>query len=327
MFRFFSSNQPYVLFFVPLLAATLLLPVVFGPAPTVFYQQTVFLSELFIAISNSNWLIYLISFFILSVNSVLIHQLTDKQSIFVKSNHITSVLYILLIAISPKISGLLQLHISSFFVLLVLIRISNLYMIEKPYSILFDCGLLLSLSSLFYLPSGFLLIWIYITTLIFKPFKWRDFFIPITGFITPYLFYTFFLFYFDKSLASSIQLVSFFDTQFVFSASEIISFGFIFVLIAVALLSYFTNIQRKSVRVRNLYLSYLWLFIITLLSILSFNGNIRTTIGLLAIPFSILLTDFLFVLEKRKWLPELIMVLLLAVILFHHISINNLFSF
>ncbi|NUM50758.1 MAG: hypothetical protein HUU48_06540 [Flavobacteriales bacterium] len=327
MFRFFSSNQPYVLFFVPLLAVALLLPIGFGPTPTVFYQQTVFISELFIAISNSNWVIYLISFFILSVNSVLIHQLTDKQSIFVKSNHITSVIYILLIAISPKISGLLQLHISSFFVLLVLIRISNLYMVEKPYSILFDCGLLLSLSSLFYLPSGFLLIWIYITTLIFKPITWRDFFIPIAGFITPYLFYTFFLFYFDKSIDSSIQLVSFFNALIVLSASDMISFGFIFALIAAALLTYFMNLQRKSVRVRNLYLSYLWLFIIIFLSILSFNGNIRTTTGLFAIPFSILLTDFLFVLEKRKWLPELIMVLLLVFFLFNHISINNWFSF
>lgn len=196
MFRFFSSNQPYILFFVPLLAAALLLPIGLGPTPTVFYQQTVFISDIFVALSKSNWVVYLISFFILSVNSVLIHQLTDKQSIFVKSNHITSVIYILLITISPKISGLLQLHISSFFILLVLIRISHLYMVEKPYSILFDCGLLLSLSSLFYLPSGFLLIWICITTLIFKPITWRDFFIPIVGFTTPYLFYYFFSFLF-----------------------------------------------------------------------------------------------------------------------------------
>jgi hypothetical protein len=270
---------------------------------------------------------YFSSVFIVSINAFAIHRLTDKQGVFIKSNHVVSVIYIILVAISPKITNLLSLHLASFFILLTLYRIGNLYLIEKPYYLLFECGILISMATFFYLPCSLLLIWIFISAIILKPFVWRDFVIPIIGFLLPFWFYAFYLLYFDISIESILHFKTIFSRNIIPSVSDIFSFSFIIVLIGAAFISYFFHIQKKSVRIRKIFLSYLWLFIILLFSILIPNSSIRTTAGLFAIPFGILITDFLLLIENRKWLPEIILYFLILIYLFNHIYINNLFPF
>lgn len=327
MFRFFSSNQPYITFFMPLLALGLLFPILLEtPTNSQINHFNSFADAISFLLANK-WSTYFACVFLVFINAFIIHKLTDKLGLFIKSNHVISLVYIILVAISPKITSLLSLHIASFFILLTLIRIGNLYFIEKPYFLLFESGILISIASFFYLPSCLLLIWVFISAIILKPFAWRDFVIPIIGFLIPFWFYAFYIFYFNIPLKSVLHFETIFRRSIIPSISDIVSFGFIILLIAAAFTSYVIHLQRKSVKIRNLFLTYLWLFIILLFSILIPNSSIRTTAGMFAIPFSILITDFLFSIEKRKWLPEIVLYFLLLIYLFNHIYINNLFPF
>ena len=74
-----------------------------------------------------------------------------------------------------------------FILLFVLNKLLSMYQKDRPYSEVYDAGFLIGLATLFYAPSLFLFPIIYVANLTYSVFGWRNYIIPIVGFLSPLL--------------------------------------------------------------------------------------------------------------------------------------------
>ncbi len=87
---------------------------------------------------------------------------------------------------------------------------------ERAENDLLNVGVLLSLSSMIYMPSAFLLMWVVLSLLFLGFDSLRYILLPVTGFIIPYILYAAFL-YIDGNIISHFQAYSFYfrDLSFI----------------------------------------------------------------------------------------------------------------
>ena len=84
-----------------------------------------------------------------------------------------------------------------FFLLFFLNKLLGVYQKERPYAELFDAAFLLGMSVLIYPPTIFLFPLIYVANLTYSAVGWRNYIIPVLGFISPLLMMACYLFFVD----------------------------------------------------------------------------------------------------------------------------------
>lgn len=212
----------------------------------------------------------------------------------------------------------------SIFLLIWMIRkLISLHNVKHTYFPVFEIGVLFGIITLitpqFTAVSALFLIGL---TLV-KPFTWRDFIIPILGFLFVILVgltYQFFadqdfsfvqIFHFElhkPSLKAKLNL-----TQLVISGITAIEFVFIFKLFAV--------IEKKNIRQRVHYWLWIWLSILLLISLLFLQSPINKVelILIMGLPVSVFSVEFL---ESsiKTWQKELLIFLLILMVFYVRIE-------
>ncbi len=193
MVSIFKSNAPQSNLF--LFAYALLLkfptfihPVVSAPIPTddLLYRWTY---QLINTIGSSFPLIFsLLVFVIYFIQAVMLNALVNNQRLFHKPTYLTGMTFLLVTSMFPAWYAFSAPLLSSFLLLLMLQGICSLYNNPSPKSTLFNLGLYIGLSALFYFPSVVFTLLLLSGLTIARPFRMAEWLIMLLGAITPYYF-------------------------------------------------------------------------------------------------------------------------------------------
>lgn len=212
----------------------------------------------------------------------------------------------------------------SVFLLIWMIRkMISLHNVKHTYFPVFEIGVLFGVITLITPQLTAVSALFLIGLTLVKPFTWRDFIIPVLGFLFVILVGLTFQFFTDQDF-SIVQIFHFEIhqptlkaklnlTQIVISGITAIEFVFIFKLFAV--------IEKKNIRQRVHYWLWIWLSIFLLVSLLFLQSPINKVelILIMGLPISVFSVEFL---ESsiKTWQKELILFLLIAMIFYIRIE-------
>ena len=210
--------------------------------------------------------------------------------------------------------------LATFFLLFFLNKLLGLYQKERPYAVLFDAAFLLGMSVLIYPPTIFLFPLIYIANLTYSAVGWRNYIIPILGFISPLLMMACYLFFVDTLPLYKehyLRMLSWSSASVDISLSA----GIFLFLLAILILCAFKELTQwftmKSLRSRKAFLVFIVYLLFSLLSFFTHAADGLHHLLLLAFPISAFVGNYLLFARKCWWYEGIFILLLLSSIYFH----------
>ena len=175
---FFRSNQPAVLVSVPLVVAALFVPACWH-APVQNASLMPVASLMQHLVGGSAWANALAGMVLVALATVQLAILVNALELMDRRNHLVALTFPVLLAglcgpgcYDPALLGLP-------FVLFALRRAWSISNTGAALAALFDAALLIGLAALCYLPYAVLLVVLWISTSLIRPFAWREYVLPV----------------------------------------------------------------------------------------------------------------------------------------------------
>ncbi len=277
-------------------------------------------------IGNSDLLANIIAFIIIITSALLFNYTLAKNDLVPRNTLIPSMVYLVLMSHSPNLLYFHPVLVSGLLVLIVLYYIFQVYTEEEAFPQIFNAGFMLGIASLFYFPSLYFILFIWITFILYRLFKWREWFITFLGFITPYILLFTYYFWFDKlneallAYSDYFTHLAIFDFNFDYPVINYITITLIIFLILWSLFLLSTEIQEKIISIRKRYWTVFWLFAIASITYAFSQSFYKTHQIFILIPASIFISYAFSYITKLFWIEIIFGLMTLLII------VNNLLT-
>ena len=252
------------------------------------------------------------------LQALFLNKIINHFNFLGKPTFLTSLMFMTLVSLFLPFLVLSPTLICNFITIWMLSKLFNIYKQPDVKILMFDLGMIVAIGSLIYFPFIVMLLLLWISLIIFRPFIWREWVTPILGFGVIYFLLGVLYFWlnrfdefleifkpFSNSLPTGIQ-VDYHD-YFV-----VIPIGITVILFLLVLKDQYF---RSIVHIRK---SFQLLFYMLVLIIASFYLNNKITINhflLCAPPLAIYLAYY-FAYAKTKWVYESIYVIIMGTIIY-----------
>lgn len=265
------------------------------------------------------------------LQAIYFNYIANQRQLFTERNYVPGILYILFINVSFDCSSLSPVLMGTTFILLAFGTLIRQMQREGVTDEVFELGFYLSLATLFYLPMGLFSIWAFLSLLLYSGANFRQYILAFFGFVFPMALAALF-FFFRNSLDDLSQnlLTSAFRTR-QYNLNDF--WGVIGTMTGIFLLGglgfvqtighpRFVNYQSRCQQIM-----IIW-FVFALLSIglMPFIAPMQFIIFIPPIAF---FSVNLFMLLRRRWLAEVLFLLVfLTIVFFRYQStfLSNTFS-
>lgn len=321
MLRFFQSAHLSRYLFIITLAAIYWIPTFVVQTNYSGEQLPFFKTGLWLC-GNNYFLLLTVAFVITLFSALAFNQICSESGITERISTLGGFLFIVL-ASSESFFTIMSPFISITFILLLLIKL--LYAIphaNDKIPLAFNSGFLVSLASLCYSQTIFLILVIWIAFYIHRSANWRNFVVSFIGLATPILFLFVWYFWTDQLNV----FVGLWHNLFkVGNASKIIELPYpdltvligSLLLVIVAILKIFSGLREKSINLRrNLMITFY--FFIVVLCMVFFSGQTEE-LQLFVIPSAIFLAHAFNKTSKQR-IPNLVLTILLLLIFLNQYS-------
>jgi len=275
--------------------------------------------------NNNEYVLSILSITLIIIETFLIINIINNSKIVREETFISGYIYLLIMFALPNNLIPHPVIFANLFLLLSLREIFILWDIKNNYSNLFNTGIYVSISSLFYLPSAITLIFVYLSLIVYTTYKWREWVIPLMGFLLPYL-YVFLYYYFINDIRSIENIFSSFKfTPHLFlpeNKYQIIYYIFIVIITLIGIFSLLNHISEGIIKIRK-YKSIILMLSLTVILIIILYGWQNYKINYFSIPLTFLLTHYLLLKKKKKYMEEIILFLFTCIVILNYI--NHLF--
>jgi len=317
LLKFFKSNLPYVVLFIPILGTILWLPSLFpelsfkqvgtqGTSSPLFQWLTTYLQY-------DYHLSVISALIIIILQSYLLIRLNFKYIFIENKTYLPAVLFVLFSSSIFIEQGLNATLLANLFVLFAFDRAFLITKERRLFQRYFESGLFLGLAGLVYPPSLYFILIVWLTQVILRSFNWREWLSTVIGVFVPLLFY-FSIAYlknnFEVSINSYLQLFVVSNSKTIaLSTINKVALGLIAFLILFALLSSLRIIGTKKVNSRKYFILFLWMLLLSIvIYFFTVTGGVDI-IYFMAIPLSMIFSIF-FIEIRSKFFAELLFTLL-----------------
>ncbi|MEN8116808.1 MAG: DUF6427 family protein [Bacteroidota bacterium] len=316
-----KSNDSFNLLIFPVIALAFWLKDLLEPYLYSYFSgetENIFYTPLFRLVGEQPFWHVLVSLVMVIILGFVMQLVNDRYLFIRIRTKLPAILFVIIIAGFTKIHTLHPVYFAALFLLFSIFRFFSIFEKSKPYSAVFDTGLLLAVGSLFYfnliifLPA-FLLSIIILT----REISWREYVIMILGFLFPFVFVFSYFFYvgeftekIDIFLENILTPVSHFRTNYALH-------GYLTVLILLTLFGSITLLQQydtKKVSSRKYFSVFFLIFIFSLISFAFIPATSQEMLVINAIPVTYLVSNIFVFMKSRFW-SELLFSLLLAIVI------------
>lgn len=260
----------------------------------------------------------LITLILTLLQAFSLNRVVNHYNLLGKPSFLTSLMFMTLVSLFIPFLVLSPTLICNFITIWMLQKLFNIYKHVDIKGIMFDLGLLVALGSLIYFPFIVMLLLIWSSLVIFRPFYWREWITPLLGVITVYFLLAVAYFWLERmdefyqiflpfTYAFPTKLNMDMHDYFVLIPIVISLGGFLFILK--------DNFFKSVVQIRK---SFQLLFIMLLLIFGSFYLNQERSINhfLLCVPPLSIYLAYFFTHAKVKWFYETLYLVILSTIIY-----------
>ncbi|WP_262245762.1 DUF6427 family protein [Parapedobacter soli] len=260
----------------------------------------------------------LITLVLTIIQALLINNIVNRFNLVGRSSFLPALMYLTLASLMLPFLVLSPILICNFLTIWMLDKLLSIYRRADIKPLMFDLGMIVALGSLVYFPFIVMLLLLWCSLLIFRPFNWREWVAVPVGFTTVYFLLGVIYLWFDRMDAFyEIWL----PLTYPFPTSvhiDIYDYLVLLPLIAIMVLFAITlrqNLFKSVVHIRK---SFQLLFCMFVLAVISFYLNANWSINhfLLAVPPIAIYMTYYFSYASKRWFYESIFALLLLTIIY-----------
>jgi len=268
------------------------------------------------------WMI-VISLVLIVTQALFLTNVINRQSVLKEVTHLPALIYVVLMSCFPEQLSFNPLLFANFFIIIFLNSLFNFYRAESAMFHVFDAGLFIGIAALFYWPSLFLFPLIWAALILLRPFDWRDWVASLLGVMLPLLVFATVLFWFDKLKIESMKAMiePFYKVQFstVYNNTYIILFIILALIIIASLIKFSQDLSTfAKLRTRKFLMLFVWFFLFAALSYFVSVKRTMISLSFLAIPLSVIFSNY-FLSLKNQLVTELMFIVLLAAVIYNQV--------
>ncbi len=255
---------------------------------------------------------------ILYFQAIMLNSLLQAHRLVERNQLTAALIYIVMMSSQPAMIAPNTMLAVNFLLILMLNGVLRLNPKSETLGRLFDIGFLAGLATLLYFPAIVFLLFIVISLIVLQMFRWREWLIPITGFIAPWLFVGTWYFWFDELQEKAGQLLSRFTLALPDYPSISTEEGVIWGLFALLALLGLAKIRRLSgegssggrKKSRIIFV----LFLMAILSAFIPGNSFQSHVYLEIIPVSIFLAAYISRLRRMFLVELLFFIIIIAIV-------------
>ena len=262
-----------------------------------------------------------IALVILITQALIFNKIINSYGLLGKSTFLPALLYVTTGSLLAPFLLLSPTLICNFLVLWMIEKFLSIYKRAEVSSVMFDLGMLTAVGTLIYFPFISMLPLMWISLIIFRPFNWREWVLPIIGFITIFFFLAVF-YYWNDSLGKFYEiwlpLASRFQVNFRINLVDSLVLIPVAIILVLGFFQLQKNFFRSVVQLRKSFQLFFFMFIIALVSFY-LNQNLFLYHFLLCAPPAAALMAYYFLYANTRWIYESLYFILFGSIIYFQV--------
>lgn len=253
---------------------------------------------------------------IILIQALIFNRIVNNHGLLAKPSYLPALLYVTGTSLFLQFLVLSPALICNFLIIIIIDKFLKLAKTANAMSIMFDVGMLIAIGTLIYFPFILLLLILWLSLLMYRPFNWREWVTGIIGFLTIFMFVAVF-YYWHDSIDRFIYIWQPLTNSF--PSNLQINYNDYLVLIPVALIMVMALVQlrdnffRSFISTRKAFQMLFFMFVVSLLSFYTKRG-VTVAHFLLCIPAGTVLLAYYFSNAKKRWFYETLFVVLVVCI-------------
>jgi hypothetical protein len=252
------------------------------------------------------------------IQALWLNRVSNTYNLFGRPSFLTALMYMTLASLHLPFLLLTPILLCNFISIWMLSKLLSLYSTQDVRSLLFDLGMLVGLGSLIYFPFILMLLLLWISLSIFRPFYWKEWMIPIIGLSVLYFALGVLYFWLDR-------MQEFYNiwTPFIAPISpylQIDKTDYLVFLPVLLVLFLFVAILQKTffksiVHIRKT-LQLLFMMLVVAVASVFLSYDHKIVHFLMAAPVLSIYMGYYFQFSEKKWFYESVYVFLVLTILY-----------
>lgn len=256
---------------------------------------------------------------LLIISGILVQRIYNEYGFARTKNLLPFSIFLLTVTGFKSLHAMHPVFFSVIFILLAIYKLFSAYDCRKPYSQLFDAGLLMGTAALFYL-NIFILIPAFIAggSILGRETRWREVMLFMAGALIPWVFLAGYL----MLQGEFMQLVQVLEANLLTENNDlfrdyrmVVFLGYLLLLTLAGSFQIIRQYEEKKISIRQYFLVFFLIFLSAVMSLFLIPAVSGEVIILAAIPVSFLLSNMLSALKKQIT-GEVVMYLMLGLNLY-----------
>lgn len=315
--RAFKTKQPFLLFFLPIIAAAFWLKWFMNPVINWNVDNLMPLSSLLVnSLKNTPLVVGIVSVFFILLTSYGLFFINERYQLLRSGPNLPSLFYLLLVSALSSCVGFNPVIFASFFIFIAFERILYAYKMPKCISCLFDLGFVIGLATGFYLYSGVFIAFAMLAMILIGRVKIREFMALVLGASLPVLFIWTYYFYTDQlplliskfqyGLTEGLNIVDFSIQQWIF-------IGFVTLLYIIGLVGMFVRNALNEVFDIKFFTLLFWLTAFGIAVPVLFFPKGMEIVFIINIAVAFFISRY-FITQRHRWLGDVMLALFIAAV-------------
>jgi hypothetical protein len=275
LLKLFKSNNPLVVFLLPVLALLLWLPsLVINPdihSQGLYYTLPAY--NKLVGLFSSNLGLKVAALLLIVLQSFYIIRLNFRHIFIETKTYLPAVLFILLASVMHNYHHLHPALVANTFVLFALDIVFNQSHSKNLIRRYFESGLFIGLASMFYLPALVFIIIVWISFSSLNSLRWRYVAGSIMGLLVPWLFWVALHFIVHQNISPFKLFSQFWMFNAVppnYGMFTLVGLGIIVALALIAFVNGLGMVSNRKISTRKYFMLFFWLIVLCLSPILFF---------------------------------------------------------
>jgi hypothetical protein len=247
--------------------------------------------------------------------SLMLYFIGSVNDILPRENFVPALFYLFLLSWNSQLLNMNPLLPAAVLIILSVYTLMKMYGQPEPYRQVFKASASIGLASLFYLPSMYFLIMIWISLVTYRIASWREWMIALIGFLIPFIYLISWYFWNDEFFIGIQKIVSSIDDPGItfkgVQQFEIAWMVVTFLLLSITLIAGVNLIQDKLISIRRKSFIMINFFIACMLMIFLSGSGFISVSQLIYLPLAFFMAACLNLLKRGLVMDLIIMAYLI----------------
>ncbi|WP_293301122.1 DUF6427 family protein [Pedobacter sp. UBA4863] len=250
------------------------------------------------------------------VQALIFNRIINNHGLLAKPSYLPALLYVTGTSLFLQFFVLSPALICNFLIIVIIDKFLKLSKATSAMSIMFDVGMLIAIGTLIYFPFILLLLMLWLSLLMYRPFNWREWISGIMGFLTIFIVVAVFYYLNDNIKHFMViwqPLTNKFPSNLQINYNDYLVLIPVGIIMIMAVIQLRENFFRSFISTRKAFQMLFFMFVVSALSFYTKRG-VTLAHFLLCVPPGAVLLAYYFSNAKKRWLYETLFVVLVICI-------------